>query len=572
MPKPETLNQATKAIDARKPPGFDVRMAFWRGDHWQCGSQWVGPWPDPLTSKPKEIAVVRLEIERQFASSNIIKEIVERAAGGLLGREPAWNFVPVAEVPDGQQVPRETQILIDEAEAALTKWFDDKGVLSHLVSILQSFILTSSGQGRLFVPVGKLVDGTETGSKLIPAGTSFEDLLSKYLWFEAVPCDKGTVYEDPATMDTIGVFHQKGDRELGLEEMAEVTYVEDGFTVIKRFTRDRNAATELKLQIGGWPMMFGMRQDFPLCTDQVIQQQNAFNMTMTMCSRNIVLGGFLERVIMGAKIPGRLITDGEGNEVWEMDDGFQIGGGHTTFLAAEEISDGKDGVKATTPSISYREPVPTTTFQQAGFMWYSTMLNEARQAFVLMNTDGEASGISRLVARTDFARSLFLAKFQLDKLIRQLLESVLRIAALIGGTPKKYDSIKAISTVKIDLGPLTPEEIKVVMELVKAEMISAETGRVLLQVEDPDAEKTLIMGERKGGLTLDQIKSLSEAVTKIGYSMDPKEQGAFDEMFGLPKRTPQQIEADQAEAEELAHNRLKDLATAKQPAASGAVS
>jgi hypothetical protein len=88
-----TLEQAKKAvaIGADIKPLVEQAILFYQGDHWQNGAGWVGP--RPMAGEEGEAEILSM-IQLGFVSRNVIKEIVDRHARGVVGFEPAWRFTP----------------------------------------------------------------------------------------------------------------------------------------------------------------------------------------------------------------------------------------------------------------------------------------------------------------------------------------------------------------------------------------------------------------------------------------------------------------------------------------------
>ena len=82
------------------------------GDMWQEGRAWVGPRP---TGNEPGATLINEEIRRGLAAANLAGELVGRHVAGVLGREPQWELLTPATLPD------------DDA-AALVAWWDRLGL------------------------------------------------------------------------------------------------------------------------------------------------------------------------------------------------------------------------------------------------------------------------------------------------------------------------------------------------------------------------------------------------------------------------------------------------------------
>jgi hypothetical protein len=114
---------------------------------------------------------------------------------------------------------------------------------------------------------------------------------------------------------------------------------------------------------------------------------------------------------------------------------------------------------------------------------------------VLIVDKADTSGRAREVARREFERSLKETKTVVDASGRWQLETALRLAAFVSGQTSRYRSLRADFNCLIDAGEPDPEKQKTVIELRKAGLISAETARNWIGVEDAAAEAARIKNE-----------------------------------------------------------------------------
>src|SRR4028118_346575 len=84
-----TLKNAQDLVARADGDIVQSNMDFYYGDHWQGTLGWNGPIVAP---NDPEFANVASEIERAFVSKNSIKEVVDRAVNGVLGREPLFTL------------------------------------------------------------------------------------------------------------------------------------------------------------------------------------------------------------------------------------------------------------------------------------------------------------------------------------------------------------------------------------------------------------------------------------------------------------------------------------------------
>lgn len=488
----QTGHQAEAAI--RALPWRDWAAANRRyavGDHWQEGAGWSGPWPDGVDD---EATRARAEIARAFTPQNAVGEVLERHVGGVVGREPAWGLTVRRPLRQGRAPTRAEQALIDEAEAALTSWWDARKLLTVLQRSAEDLLLGGRATLRLFVPAGLRVDG------VIPRAASLEAALTSYCYLDHPAPAAATVITDPATQQRCGVYLYQENHQT----VAELTYVDmaTGETVL-RVLREDQAASEA----GAWPLggrlLVEAAERTPLVTEPIRRLQNQLNLARTMSGRNIVQGGFLERLILGGQMPGAWVDEpagelrADGSRKRFVPRPLKVGAGRTNFISGQPIYDAQGRVSSyTSPSVVYRDPVSTATFREAADDDHRAILSEARQLHALMASDATASGESRIQARADFAKSLLVTKAELDAQGRWLIEAALALAAVFAGVPGRYAGLRATFDCRLDTGPLTAAERAQIVAEVEKGVCSLETALAMLGHDDVGAELARIAAEK----------------------------------------------------------------------------
>jgi hypothetical protein len=480
------LAERTKAapIDA----GADANRKFYAGDHWQEGTAWQGP--QPTLDDPTTAATVLGEIKRAFVSKNAIREVVGRHVAGVVGREPAWGLTPRRPLKLKQKPTQAEQKLIDEAEAALTAWWDERGGLTLLQEATATLLLTGRSSMRLFVPPGLMANG------LVPPGGLAEQLGRLFLHHPAP--EMACVLVDAATQQRCSVYRYREANQ----ECAELSYVdmESGETVLRVLRGETRR--EIRLPLGGHLLMHEMVRP-ALVTEQVRSLQMQLNLAKTMEGRNAVQGGFLERIVLGGQMPGDWVDDpaaapdSEGRRRRFKPRTLKIGAGRTNWIAGLPIRDANGNTTGyTNPSVVYRDPVSPETFQQTSKGAHLDILDEVDQLHAAIAGDATASGKSREQARAGFETSLAPTKAQIDRLGRWLLETALTLAAHFAGQSGRYAGLRATFDCRIDTGPLSSEERKALGDEVDRGLLSPETFLAIVGHDDPDAEMARIAAAR----------------------------------------------------------------------------
>jgi len=512
-----------------------INRAFFQGDHWQRGSGYIGPHPQPTDSAFTDTMV---EIANIFTSQNAIGEVTTRHTLGAVGKPFRWSFVPRRDT--GTQAPTtDEQTAIDEVTAFMRTWMLARKIPTLIRNATSTLLLAERSALRLTIPAG-LTTTNKAGETVVEA-TSIEEALAK-IWPEHPTPEGSAVISDGDTKLEAGVVVYEGaaDREQGeatdrkddTEDYAWLCFLNDvGETVIKIISEhddtpsDRTAdatATEANadaastyksapLKLGGRLTMFEMHRP-ALITPQVQQAQRALNFALTMVPRNVTTGGFVERLLMDAQAPGEPeVVDGKRTGRW-IEKPFYAGAGTTNFVEGaeyEEIQpDGTRTIRRGSPSAIFRNPVKPDASLTAKDAHYRSILSEVGQLHVLISGDATASAVARIQARAEYLNTLLLTQPEVEAALRWLLETALAMAEAIAGTPGKYTNLlRADVTCKLDTGPITPEERKAIEESIGV-TISQDTAMLMLGIEDVDAEKTRMADD------LDSRTKRAEAIGK----------------------------------------------------------
>lgn len=232
--------------------------------------------------------------------------------------------------------------------------------------------------------------------------------------------------------------------------------------------------------------------------------QKLLNLALTMLGRNVVLGGFLERVLINAQLPGAYRTDPHTGKQVFVPHPLEFGAGSVNALVGVEVRDEATGELKSyaNPSVVYRDPVPVGTFADTRDIAYRAILEECQQAHALLSGDAAPSGESRRQALSDFLSSLRLTAPAVERAVRWLLETALHLAAHFAGQPGRYLDLRAVTICHLDTGPLGADEAKQVIDLVDAKLLSRETGMARVGIDDTDAEAQRIQAEDEASASL----------------------------------------------------------------------
>lgn len=489
-----TITEARRALEGAVSDAARAARAYADGDHWQEGRGWAGP--RPALGEPGALETLR-EIERAFISKNAVGEALNRHRAGVVGQPVAWRLTVARPLTPDEMPPADEQARIAEAEAALTTWWDSADVAQLLQDALITLLCAGRSPLRLFVPPGLLVARAD-GAMALPPG----DLAAQ---LGRIALDRpdpavAKVVTDPATRQRAGLFVYEEAKRPRAELSAA-----DGETTVLRILDADGVASEARLPLGGRLLLHELTRP-PLITASVLSLQRLLNLALTMLGRNVVLGGFLERVLLNAQLPGEFVADPATGVKVFVPHPLRFGAGSITALTGAEIRDEATGeLKGyATPSVVYRDPVPVQTFADTRDIAYHAILEGCQQAHAILSGEATPSGESRRQALADFLSSLRLTAPAVEGATRWLLETALHLAAHFAGQPGRYLDLRAVATCHLDTGPLSTDEAAQVVSLVDARLLSRETGMARVGIDDSDAEAQRIQAEQEADATVGQ--------------------------------------------------------------------
>lgn len=494
-----TLQQVTEALGKR---GLDTdaiteALDFYNGDHWRGGQGWMGQVPP--NDDPNRAAVMD-QIRCGFVSENTVKEIVDRHTGGVLGREPAWDYVLRRPLADDAKPTPDEQTLLDEADAIMTSWWDKRKPHAALMHAVHLALLAKRATLRIYVPRGLLDDNKKLSRSTIEEaldtirihvpGVTQDDVLT------TAALTGAGIIRDPATEAECGVMTATDAEQASIAETTFLTPEQQ--TVVRIIATDGAKYESQPFELGGRLFMYELRREH-LITPQVRQDQKALNLAVTKMLRNINVAGDAEVTYLNAEPPMVTVADASApGGTRQVPGRLAVGAGARVFVQGTAIRDDQNNIiNRLNPALSYREPVEIKTFVGTRAECYTMMLNQTHQTHALIAGDATASGISRVQARADFESDLTMTKSVVDDALRWMLETVLAFAACIVGQPQRYAGLRVEANTIVDSGPLSPEERAANRDDHDAGLLSAETAMSRNGVDDVTAESERIGREKE---------------------------------------------------------------------------
>lgn len=473
----QSVSDAEILISRDDADKVQSNLDFYYGNHWQDGGGWRGSMPSTTTL---EGATIAAEIERGFVSKNTIKEVVDRAVNGVVGRDPGFTLSYSVEGDKRKQKP-----ILKEAEAVLKRWMKDKDFKKFVQKALRNALLSGKSTLRILIPPGLINEG---GVEVNP------DNPLQLVYLDAPSPLAGSVLTDENTRESMSIFlgvtTDTDGREKKFADLSYLLPVEnvDG----KRITEiailpERGIAEYAQLDLNGKLMMFELEMP-RLISEQIRSLQMLQNLNLSMMLRNSNLGGFLERIVLNGQLPGHYEDDGNGGQVWVRDE-FAVGAGTVNAINGVPVMDENGNVRSyTSASVAYRDPISVSTFLESKDAAYRGILEESQQLHALLSGDAITSGDSRRQALAAFMSSLRIPKQQAESAIEWLVEVILMCAGTLGGDPDKYRGIVAKAECKLDFGAISAGEIDLLERQVRIGIISVETARERIGIENLEEE------------------------------------------------------------------------------------
>lgn len=483
---------------------FETFNKLQKGDHWRNGEGWVGPKPDPSGS---ESANVMTRIKRQFVSKNVVNEVLNRHESGIFGKQPKINLSPSEPTKETDSLD-ETQIEeIKALEADIMEWFRNRKVIEKLREGVRHTLYGKKATFRFYIPKAFLGEDSRLGDI-----EEFADALDK-IHLDVYNIEDATVVEEPDTLRQVGIFVTKDEDD---NEVVEITFVADeesgegaGSTFVKTFSDGDEGGGETEpLPLHGNILMYQVERT-PIISNQVRQQQDLLNKSLTMWSANMDWSGFVERIVLNGMPPGKWGYDAT-EQKWEYEQigDMKSGPATTNFISGVPQFDDQGRIAGmSTPSVQFRDPIEPDTFKTTTESAYRSILEEAHQVHILLSSQAEASGISRREARQDYEEDLKTSKGSMDLAGKWIVETLIYLGQFLAGTEEDEPKYKVEFSSNINVGPISQEDSEMILTQVEKGLKSKETAMSELGIDDVEAELTRIDSAS------DQVEKILELLT-----------------------------------------------------------
>lgn len=512
MPSPFrswTYLHATQALEASLGgaggrAGFDANKAYAEiGDHWQQGRGW--PIPGNMSAVVQQIVLTA--VEPQFRPIDVIGEVLDNVANGLLDQEPDVSFTPITPVADPKsEEAKQHQAEIDTMVALISAWWDRRKFWEQTRKTVRRSRWAARAAMRLSIMQSALVQTTtgDTITTSLPTNLPFDKALASLLLTAPSP-DTGFVYTDPDTEEQCGVFFfNRGVAPQTVTKHVELWFVEDGKTVFRVVHESAADPQEFSLALAERLPIAEMTADL-LITDSVRRQQKSLNYFETVLVRVVDTAGFPERYTTNAMPQGVWLTtppengppleirDVDGTRYYMHQVPRALGPMITSDLRGIPIGSPDDPTRQTiaTPGIIRFEPTDPEYLTKASNHGRQTILRECKQGHLATDSTAESSGNAYVQARAIFGKDLRATKGPLEAMIRDIIEAAIALGeAMSSGTRSEsfLAKYRCVVNLHVDTGPPVPAEMAEYRAQNGANLLSRESAMARSGVEDTSAE------------------------------------------------------------------------------------
>ena len=362
------------------------------------------------------------------------------------------------------------------------------------------------------------MEAAGNGTLKLPGVTTPQEAL-KFIYLDAPNVENATVYTDPHSRRECGLYrylHIEPDA-LGIPEKTqrlERVFVADANDSARGNGRPGIRKGETVLQIieaglfigplpvrvagappadkviaevifpcGGHSLMFEARRPL-VFTDAARRLQRSVNLLNTLLAINAIFAGFRSRDYFNATQPrgedGGEVVNGPSQAMFWYSQPYTV-----------KNADGTSETKYMSPSLVTTEPVDSGPLLEVKDNFERQLRRAFRQEHTFQTGSSQQSAVALIQQRSMFLIHLLQTKPAVEDALSWLQTTIWCFALYLSGHADEIDAFlknfRATAQVKPYTGPLTPEEVRVVVEMVQARLMPRETAAGLLGQDDLDA-------------------------------------------------------------------------------------
>ena len=523
-------------------------VKYYEGDWWNNGQGYIGPIPSKDNEDRSSIIKT---IRESFVSRNVLKEVLDRAVDGLLSKSPDWKIYSrqdlinstinaqkrreqiqqrldmtnraIDNILNGDVIDSTSEDITEEkvdprlaeAEVIINLLWEEAGIGEFLKNVITEELNTSKGAARYYIPYKFIEKGFDDKK------TEFVDVI-KYVKLEKLDNAQLSVSEDEGdklSVAKIEINDLFEDRVISKENI-EISFTDDDDktylailddTVVKKGKRRKSKKKVLEtideiienleqygevsdpISLDGNLFHYEFNGE-PLTTEQLIQNNKALNLALSLGVNVLVEGGFPEMATTNVEF---------GN-----DETIKRGPRTLNNFIGQQSVTAEGEIQFQDPGVFFKDPTTLKSFIEGESLYYRQCLSEGKQLFVLISADALASGESRIQARQDFLKKIQRYKPGLDRFGSWVLTTGLHLVAALAGKDGHFEGLQVAFDSKIYAGELSADEKNVVISQYEKGLISRESAVVLLGTEDPIIEIDMIRADKAEAM-FEQIKKLA---------------------------------------------------------------
>lgn len=530
-----TLNKVPRHM-----PGLKVLRQFLEGEHWQGQDAWIGPKANPEVEGSTELMT---EVRRSFTSANKIDEVNSRHVFAVAGHPVAWQWAPQRFMKKGETPTDTEETDIAFLEGLSTRHWDKRNAQDLLRRYLYAVCAFGHAVMRYVLPAGKL---TTDASGTTTVEVTDEEEAIDLAYIELPDPENAGIYEDPRTKEPLAIVVVKRDDGT---DVVELTYFDGDLTVYRGLTMG-NLGSEYRVAIDlGKQLNCYEGRRKPLITNNVLQNQRALNLALSMIPRNVITGGFLERTYLNAQMPGKWTLNAAGERVEFVPTTFALGPASTAWVRGLEVTKADGTTDYTNPVLDRGEPIDPKAAIAATTFHERMILSEVSQEHVLTNTEAIMSGKSREQARAGFLTSLLPTKTIAEQAVAFLVTLPIALMEYLTNQPGKWTSVyRVVAQARLDAGPVGPDEREQDLAAMKEGGLSMEMLMERSGIVDVDAEMARVQADPMYKLRVQERQFEVLAKAKEA-DIDPTVAAKY---IGMPADFISDIEKKQQEARDQA--------------------
>ncbi len=512
----------------------EALLKAYNDDFWQAGAGSLLP-----PASGANATHITAMFAKRFVFRNVIKECTGRVAGAFFGKAPNWKFrVGNKDVMRPKNNKGEVDASVKEIDDALADLWTRQNLADVMSKAFESRLAFGRGGIRVFLPT-KFKKANTVKRTSEPDIEEIEDTAAPQVLFPDIPSAiramrvefvsprQGRLLDDEGEQFSIVAYAQRKDWQTkDSEGVLEFSFVDNQGMTFLGTLKERGGESSLAALGESGNLSDGMPLDecttynefkgTPYITHGLYRNNQLLNLALTCAGFSLVDNGFGEMVLTNVDLETEKVPGPDG-ELVDVPKRIKRGGAvSNNFIGVETVDEATGSIQRATPGVTFRDPTPITAFKDGKDMAYAACLEEAGQLYALISGDATASGESRIQALADFILKIMKFKSEVDEQGSWLMTLIMLFGATLAG--KKAPADRIMFDCRVHVANVSSSERDIIMKMRKDGVISRETERVLLGVDDPALEATLVLQEQQTPIKETTTEEFSERLD-VGLKM-----------------------------------------------------